>query len=63
MSEADEMFEKLGYEKNLATYINTNNKVITFDYVFEEVLFGHSIITMEELEAINEKVKELGWNE
>ena len=81
MSKADEMFEKLGFEKKYQ--LNTYNKIwgqlfynkksmvnISFDY--ERHLICAYItpydkqeqpayITMQELQAINEKCKELGW--
>lgn len=74
MSKADEMFEKLGYtvsngkwEERLNTTTNTvvdngyiqiifyNNKTMDID--------ADDILNMQELQAINEKVKELGWND
>lgn len=70
MSKADEMFEKLGYEQ----YFYTNEKLdyiiyskkhrysIEFHKNNKKLLISH-LITTEELQAINEKVKELGWNE
>lgn len=72
MSKADEMFEKLGYEidknKNEITYINlTSDEFIELtDYPNYGKMIKYSKyegITMQELQAINEKVKELGWNE
>ena len=80
MSKADEMFEKLGYEKQ-EIYYNSNIDTIKyirpgkyssnaeFRYNGKTVVvyFGENNkagnITMDILQAINEKVKELGWNE
>ena len=74
MSKADEMFKKLGY-----IIQNDDGKVIRFqkewtsmwykkEINFDRVgkfinFFDTESITMQELQAINEKVKELGWNE
>lgn len=78
MSKADEMFEKLGYKKYCSSqtcryvrYCNiingekeyiifSKNKTVRFQYLYTNV---SKSITMQELQAINEKVKELGWNE
>ena len=72
MSKADDMFEYLGYYK--IEYVPTQyceyhkddeiiqfwkNKVFNKTDEYDENNIGY--ITMEELEAINEKVKELGW--
>lgn len=71
---ADEMFEELGYvdirnkvgntflaiyakgDKRIGFY--TDKTIDCYDYYY-----GSDYITMQELQAINEKVKELGWNE
>lgn len=74
---ADEMFEELGYEKNIDTPTNLiyqnkkNNKEIRFYKIYKcietsliefEESEGNSIFfTMQELQAINKKVEELGW--
>ena len=72
MSKADEMFEKLGYTiidrlKNGIEYFNDENESIgLFDYESCGKRITHSRfegISMKELQAINEKVKELGWYE
>ncbi len=73
MTKADEMFEKLGYEnledktigycmylyakgdKRIGFY--TDKTFDIYDYYDE-----FEYVTMQELQAINEKVKELGWN-
>ncbi len=76
MSKADEMFEKLGYKKiqinngfdNEIKYTRENkySTDIIFDLRHNLIVFGreegnkHAIIT-NALQAINEKVKELGW--
>lgn len=70
MSKADEMFEKLGYVKD-----ETGNEII-YQLNNHEICFllnrkmfdcgcgiGREFINMQELQAINEKVKELGWYE
>lgn len=73
MSKADEMFEKLGYEKdksyNLISYEKDVGKhlyTIVFDITNKTFYKGSTCqdeaITMLELQAINEKVKELGWD-
>ena len=74
MSKADKMFEKLGYKKycSLQTcryvrYCNivngereyiifSKNKTVRFQYLYTQV---SKSITMQELQAINEKVREL----
>lgn len=74
MIKADEMFEKLGYEKNDREdcWLEYNReqfeikKKIAFEknvhVLFVENNFGESLpISVKELQAINEKVKELGW--
>lgn len=71
MSKADEMFKGLGYTK-----IDTDLEIKYRDDI-GEIRFWKSAktvmkqdedgrylaIKMQELQAINEKVKELGWNE
>ena len=69
MSESDEMFEKLGYEKveiGNGFEFYSNDKEIDFienvDNKNKEIwIDDFHIITMEELQAINQKCKELGW--
>lgn len=71
MSKADKMFEELGYQKE--RYINNsiryygNKNYIIFAYIDKSVRVSGtenvSILSMQELKAINEKVKELGWCE
>lgn len=74
MSKADEMFRKLGYEKIIESNIKINyekegqffDKEIVFGLIDEivtvELGTGESAnINIKELQAINEKCKELGW--
>ena len=74
MSEADEMFKELGYEIliNNNLYIQYEFEGIYMDNEIKFDLKGKTIlkeyscgesreITMQELQAINEKCKELGW--
>ena len=67
---ADEMFEKLGYwldgeNSSWLILINDDYEVIKFNKERKEFYkayhdeFGY--ITMQELRAINEKCKEMGW--
>ncbi len=68
MSKADKMFEELGYEKfeGLRTIDFYNNDgLIQFDKNYKVIHINKNeetdFIAMQELEAINEKCKELGW--
>ena len=70
MSKADELFEKLGTNRidncDFCVYEGQINKVtrILFNKVSKSIIFeGFNTIGVQELQAINEKVKELGWNE
>lgn len=76
MTKADKMFEELGYEVivNSNTTLNYEkeelymDKEIIFELLDKSISAGYGTgecchITMQELQAINEKVKELGWNE
>lgn len=73
MSKADEMFEKMNYKKaEIGCFIQYNIieelVSITFDMKNRTVSktkgYNSSIpFTMQELNAINEKVKELGFDE
>ena len=80
MSEADEMFEKLGYiQRGNSSYIeyvkrseiNQETYVISFTkgtimsalYLDGRLMSKPLAIEPKELQAINEKVKELGWYE
>lgn len=66
---ADEMFEELGYKEEVKyrerVYEN-NDKIITFNLEKKSIICnnfydGYESINMQELQAINAKVKELGW--
>ena len=65
MSKADKMFEKLGYKKieseNIIIYVNTHGKNIEFSKLINRfAVYGkYYFLDMQELQAINEKVKEL----
>ena len=72
MSEADKMFEELGYrkiqvERNSIVYINIKyNEKIEFDLDYKQIICETNIgtsfpLTMQELQAINKKCEELGW--
>ena len=70
MSKADEMFEKLGYcKQNFLEHTDYYNEewetIISFNddksFVSLDIYDGYAKITMQELQAINEKVKELQW--
>lgn len=74
---ADEMFKDLGYKKIVDTPTNfiyqnkKNNKEIRFYKIykcveislieFDESEENSIFFTMQELQAINKKVEELGW--
>ena len=68
MSKADEMFEKLGFikyeDKNNIKYF-LGSREIWFYKQRKEIEsscgVGSELINMQELQAINEKVKELKW--
>ena len=68
MSKADEIFEKLGYEKEdkngNIVYTHKRNPFRTFTFLIDKQeieLNNINLITKKRLHAINEKVKELGW--
>ena len=71
MSKADEMFEKLGYGKMFEDDIETQyeGKCTNIEITKTHILLNKTtnyktvILTMQELQAINMKCKELGWNE
>ena len=74
MSKADKMFEELGYvltKERFAGEIvvhryQKGNKIITFkikEKYFIVVDLAEDGINMQELQTINERVKELGWIE
>lgn len=68
MSEADKMFEKLGYEiyytYDQIIYQKDNHEICFYE---DRKCFdcgcglGREYIFMQELQAINEKCRELGW--
>lgn len=73
MSNADRLFYELGYKKSLNKigdtfgYRNKDKCQIVFYDTKEILKFNENFeiegINMDELKAINKKVKELGWNE
>ena len=67
--EADEMFEKLGYEKSegetTEVYkLSRASKNIYFSKLIKSIRINgeYDFIDMQELQAINKKCEELGWN-
>lgn len=75
-SEADEMFEKLGYKKEIDSKDKVRYTILISDvdlfiieiWKLEKVIWFSptnmrysSEISLEELQAINKKYKELGW--
>lgn len=65
---AKEMFEKLGYELDESythlTYVDKKNEdedYICFYEYTEKIGIGKYTISSEELKAINQQCKELGW--
>lgn len=67
---ADKMFGELGYEKRIKEknieYEHKRNPFKTFKFLIDKQeieLNNINILTKKRLQAINEKVKELGWNE
>lgn len=70
---ADEMFEHLGYKKvepDIIFYVwevwedNITEKRISFNHYYQTVDISDENgfgLTVKELQAINKKVKELGW--
>lgn len=74
MSKADEMFKNLGYEIDSTYeieghlyfckhYIKIDFDLKRKDFYKYNLSDYRCPISMQELQAINEKVKELGWNE
>jgi hypothetical protein len=70
MSEADKMFEELGYKKTgtqvaikIFCYTKATIKINFYsDKTISATDFGgFYILNMQELKAINQKCKELGW--
>lgn len=72
MSVADKMFEKLGYcvdegRINIYVYVTDDDGGSTINfYVFHKesksISIYKTLLSKEELQAINKKVEELGWN-
>ena len=65
MSKADKMFEDLGFyideNEERIIYDNCDNDIL-FELKYKTINFDCSIcISITLLQAINEKVKELGW--
>lgn len=72
MSKADKMFKELGYiveEGRINVFIGRGKKDEDFsnDFIIHKksksITIYKMLISIQELQAINEKVKELGWNE
>lgn len=70
MSEADKLFEELGYKKLIGETtevftLSRTSKNIAFSKLVNRIrIYGkYDFIDMQELKAINLKCKELGWKE
>ena len=71
MTNADKMFEELGYKKTAefksSIYYELQTPACFHKIVFvidnKTVYKDNSIITMQELKAINKKCEEMGWLE
>lgn len=67
MSEADKMFENLGYKKiseNLEYIVYHNDEhlwTIQIDLKGKTLCIEERYLTLEELKAINKKCTEIGW--
>lgn len=64
MSKADEMFEELGYIKYYENEYEIQFKNSIWRIVFMKIpkqIIISNILTMQELQAMNEKCKELRW--
>lgn len=71
MSKADKLFKELGYKK-ISDYcyenrdenilFNVDETIIKEEYHSSINAYVSKNITMQELQAINEKVRELKWN-
>ena len=68
---ADEMFEELGYEKEIigngCSYYSDDKEIEFLENVVRKMekriwIDDFHCITLQELKAINKKVEELGWN-
>lgn len=67
---ADEMFKELGYKKSVGETtevykLSRDNKNIYFSKLIKRIKIDgkYDFLDMQELQAINKKVEELGWNE
>ncbi len=67
---ADEMFEELGYEKEIVgngfSYYSSDKEIEFLENAVGEMekriwIDDFHCITLQELQAINKKVEELGW--
>lgn len=61
MSEADKMFEELGYNHKFNNFYEHDfGTTIEFQTKYKEVLI-RGAIDVKDLQAINKKCEELGW--
>ena len=69
---AKEMFEKLGYyssydynkpKVDFAFYLKYSTKMIVFNIKDKTIEIIDGAINLQELQAINKQIEELGWNE
>jgi hypothetical protein len=64
---ADELFTELGYRMNFEDKYRVNYEnirggtIINIDKDFKNIRIWNTGINMQELQAINKKVKELNW--
>ena len=65
---ADESFSSILYEKNISLservyiYFKLDEKLVQAEYVDDDYeMRGASYLNMQELKAINQKCKEMGW--
>lgn len=68
MSDADKLFDELGYIKqdmNHQNYIAYFNECNEINFYLKDKMISANIdeATMQELKAINAKVAELGWSD
>lgn len=66
MSKADEMFDEMGYKKihdNRRRIVYKKRYLSQIEFIMKNkwIDVGNMRISIEELKAINEKVKELEW--
>ena len=68
MTNADKLFEELGYKKEERKYAVAFTKttkdlirLFGFNKIGKNIMLDVHFITMQELKAINEKCKEMGW--